>query len=85
MEEFIKEAKDASCDNETLTSYDKEWETKLWGREEGREEGKKIGIEETNIKIVKNMLKDNLSIEKIIKYTSLTEEEIKDIQNKEGL
>ena len=77
MEEFIKEAKDASCDNETLTSYDKEWETKLWGREEG--------IEETNIKIVKNMLKDNLPIEKIIKYTSLTEEEIKDIQNKEGL
>ena len=81
MEEFIKDAKDASRDNDTLTSYDKEWETKLWGREEGREEG----IKETKINIVKNMLKDNLPIEKIIKYTSLTEEEIKDIQSKEGL
>ena len=73
MEEFIKDAKDASRDNDTLTSYDKEWEMKLWGKEEG--------IEETKINIVKNMLKDNLPIEKIIKYTSLTEEDIKDIQN----
>ncbi len=80
MEEFIKEAKDASCDNETLTSYDKEWETKLWGREEGREEGKKIGIEETNIKIVKNMLNENLDLSLIERITGLTEEEIKDIQ-----
>ena len=73
MEEFIKDAKDASRDNDTLTSYDKEWETKLWGREEG--------IEETKINIVKNMLNENLDLSLIEKITGLTKEEIKDIQN----
>ena len=79
MEEFIKEAKDASCDNETLTSYDKEWETKLWGREEGREEG----IEETKINIVKNMLKKGMEISLISEITDLSEEDIENIKNKE--
>ena len=73
MEEFIKDAKDASRDNDTLTSYDKEWETKLWGKEEG--------IEETKINIVKNMLNENLDLSLIEKITGLTKEEIKDIQN----
>ena len=77
MEEFIKDAKDASRENDTLTSYDKEWETKLWGKEEGREEG----IEETKINIAKNMLNENLDLSLIERITGLTREEIKDIQN----
>lgn len=38
------------------------------GREEGREEGK--------LEIAKNMLKDNLPLEVIVKYTGLSKEEI---------
>ncbi len=79
MEEFIKDAKDASRENDTLTSYDKEWETKLWGREEGREEG----IEETKINIAKNMLKKGMEISLISEITDLSEEDIKDIKSKE--
>jgi predicted transposase/invertase (TIGR01784 family) len=43
------------------------------GREEGREEGGKKNAKETAGK----MLKDNVPIESIIKYTGLTEVEIK--------
>ena len=50
----------------------------LWndGREEGREEGKK----EEKINLAKEMLKDNESIEKIMKYTKLSKEEILKIE-----
>ena len=40
--------------------------------EEGREEGR----EEERIEIAKEMLKDNEPLEKIIKYSKLTKEEI---------
>ena len=45
------------------------------GREEGREEGGKKNAKETAGK----MLKDNVPIESIIKYTGLTEVEIKEL------
>ena len=45
--------------------------------EYGYEKGKKEGKKEEKIEIAKEMLKENESIEKIIKYTGLTKEEIK--------
>jgi len=54
------------------------------GRAEGLEEGTKIGIEQGSkqkeIEIAKNMLKDNISIDIIAKYTNLTEEEIENLK-----
>ena len=44
--------------------------------EEGREEGR----EEERIEIAKEMLKDNEPLEKIIKYSKLTKEEILKLQ-----
>ena len=59
-------------------SYD---EGKEEGREEGREEGIKQGIEQgaeqRNIAIAKSMLKDNLDISTISRYTGLSEEIIR--------
>ena len=75
MSEYIKDSIEASNDEEMLSSYDKEWETREWGIYEGYGKGK----EETEKEMVKNMLNDKLSIEKIMKYSGLTEEEIKKI------
>lgn len=52
------------------------------GIEKGIEQGIEKGIENRNIEIAKMMLQDHESIEKIMLYTSLTEEEIKAIRNK---
>ncbi len=45
-----------------------------------KEEGKNEAIKERNIEIAKNMLKEDESIEKIIKYTGLSEKEILDLK-----
>ena len=58
-------------------------------REEGIEKGKKIGVKEgikegeknKAIEIAKEMLKEGMEIEKIIKITGLTKEEMKEILN----
>lgn len=44
--------------------------------------GKEKGAEERNIEIAKKMINENESIDKIIKYTGLTEEEIDEINKK---
>ena len=53
------------------------------GLEEGREEGRKIGREEGLKKskedVAKNMLKENISIDFIMKITDLSYEEIKQL------
>ena len=71
----------AKFDNSMMMHFEKEK-----GIEEGIEKGKIIGIEEgkkkNTIKIVKNMLKSNLSIETIMEVTGLTKEEIEDIKTK---
>ena len=77
MEEFIEDAKDASRDEEMLCAYDKEWETRLWGKEEGLDEG----YDKARHEIVKKMLEDDVPIETISKYTKLSEEEILEIKN----
>jgi predicted transposase/invertase (TIGR01784 family) len=50
------------------------------GEARGKEEGKAIGKKENSLEIAKNMLKDKIPIETIIKYTSLTKEEIESLK-----
>ncbi|MEA3495543.1 MAG: hypothetical protein U9R42_05845, partial [Bacteroidota bacterium] len=40
------------------------------------------GKDERSIEIAKEMLKDNEAVEKIMKYTGLTEKEINELKNK---
>ncbi len=47
---------------------------------EGIKEGKEEGIKERNIAIAKNMLKDNLDIKTICKYTGLSKEEVESLK-----
>lgn len=47
------------------------------GIKEGKKEGKKEGERLKAIEIAKNMLKDKKDLKEIIKYTGLTEDEIK--------
>ena len=49
-------------------------------REEGIEEGKIEGLKEGKIEIAKNMLKDNVDINIISKYSGLSIDEIKDLK-----
>ena len=77
MEEFIEDAKDASRDEEMLCAYDKEWETRLWGKEEGLDEG----YDKARHEIVENMLKKNMDISLISEITKLSKEEILEIKN----
>ena len=49
-------------------------------QEEGRAEGLAEGINQRNIDIAKNMLKDNMSLEMISKYTGLSIDEINDLK-----
>ena len=57
---------------------------KAEGREEGKAEGKAEGISEgkneRNIEIARNMLKDNISVESISKYTDLSINEINSLK-----
>ena len=50
------------------------------GKEEGLKEGKELGSQQKAIEIAKNMLKDNLPLEVIEKYSGLTIEEIKKLR-----
>ena len=64
MNEYLREAEEVSFEEGFGEAYDKEWALK--------DEGKR----EEKIEIAKNMLKDNVDINLIKKYTNLTEEEI---------
>jgi predicted transposase/invertase (TIGR01784 family) len=50
-------------------------------KKEGIKEGIKEGKKEGKIETAKRMLLDNLSIEDVIKYTGLTESEVKALIN----
>ena len=50
---------------------------KKYGIEEGIKQGIEQGIEQRSIEIAKSMLKDNLDISTISRYTGLSLEEIK--------
>ena len=61
---------------EFMTLLERDREKLEEGRAEGREEGKK----EERINLAKEMLKDKEPIEKIMKYTKLSKEEILKIE-----
>ena len=46
----------------------------------GKNEGRKEGLQTRSIEIAKNLLNDHLDIDKIMKYTGLTKQEIKKLQ-----
>ena len=50
------------------------------GHEKGREEGRAEGRDERSIEIAREMLADNEAIDKIIRYTGLTETQIKELK-----
>ena len=54
-------------------------EGRMEGREEGRKEGRMEGIEEGKLGIARTMKADNEPIDKIIRYTQLTKEQIEKI------
>ena len=54
---------------------------KLHYKEEGKEEGQKIGENKKAIEIAKEMLLDNEPVEKIMKYSKLTKDEIERLRN----
>ena len=68
MDEYVKEAEEVSFEGGVGEAYDKEWSL----RDEGKRESKK--------EIAKNMLKDNIPVESISKYTSLSIDEIKNLK-----
>ena len=84
MDEYVKEAEEVSFEGGVGEAYDKEWALRdqgyrdglSQGKEEGRTQGLSQGKSERNIEIAKNMLKDNLSVDVISKYTELSIEEI---------
>ena len=92
MDEYVKEAEEVSFEGGVGEAYDKEWalrdqgyrdglsQGKAEGREEGKAEGISEGKNERNIEIARNMLKDNISVESISKYTSLSIDEIKNLK-----
>ena len=92
MEEYVKESIKASQDEEVIRLYDKELhleklrlseleEAREQGIEKGIEQGIEKGIEQEKIEIVKNMLKDEVDISVISKYTGLSKEEIERLKN----
>ena len=96
MDEYVKEAEEVSFEGGVGEAYDKEWalrdqgyrdglsqgkaEGKAEGREEGRAEGISQGKSERNTEIAKNMLKDNIPVESISKYTGLSIEEVNELR-----
>jgi predicted transposase YdaD len=79
---FTKEERDAYEDHlkwlrieaNTIRNYEQRGEAR------GREEGKAEGKEEEKIAMPKEMLLDGEVIEKIIKYTKLTKEQLESLR-----
>ena len=80
MEDYIKEAHDASYDDEIIGLYDKELHDKMM-YQTGIRNAKEEGINQRNIEISKNLLKSNVPVELISDCTGLTIEEIENIEH----
>lgn len=76
----IKVKNDASVEVEFMTLLERDREKIEEGRKEGRKEGIEEGKIEERLEIAKEMLRDNESIEKIMKYSKLTKEEILELK-----
>ena len=57
-------------------------DTFLRGKNEGFEAGMQQGIQQTKIETAKNMLKDNIDLETVIKYTELYRNVVQDLLEK---
>ena len=57
-------------------------DTFLRGKNEGFEAGMQQGIQQTKIETAKNMLKDNIDLETVIKYTELSRNVVLDLLEK---
>ena len=82
MEDYIRDAVNASGDEMLLEAYDKEWALTDLGKHEGFKEGIQEGIEQTQVQVVIDMLKENLDVDLISKVTKLSVEEINTIKEK---
>ena len=88
MDEYVKEAEEVSFEGGVGEAYDKEWALRdqgyrdglSQGKAEGKVEGKIEGFSQGKVEIAKNMLKDNIPVESISKYTSLSIDEIKNLK-----
>ena len=82
-EEYVKDAKRASMEDDIVGLYDKELHEEMLmitELEEARGKGFEAGKKESILETAKNMLKDNLDIEMISKYTELTKEEMNNLK-----
>lgn len=75
MAEYVKEAKEVSNDKKLIRCYNKELENDEL-RQMAVYNVEQRTIEDTKLKIAKNMLRDNISINMISKYTKLSKAEI---------
>ena len=80
MKEYMSDAIDASNDKNIREIYDKE----LLVQEAYKEEAFNEGAHKRELEIARNMLKDNLPIETISKYTNLTIDEINSLEDKKN-
>ena len=80
MEHYIDESVQVREDGSLGESYDHEVALMNSGYNSGVEKGIETGIEKRNIEIAKNLLKENIDINTIIKVTGLTKEEIENIE-----
>jgi len=76
MEDYIKDAVNASGDEILLEAYDKEWALTDLGKQEGFKEG----FEEAKTEIVCNMLRKNMDVNLISEITGLSTDEINNIK-----
>ena len=83
MEDYIKDATEASLDEELLVSYDKEKALYELGTSEGEKigfkKGEKSGYDKKSKEIAKNLLKEGIDVEIISKTTGLSKEIINSI------
>ena len=70
--------KSTEVENMLLTEYDYDTDIAVQ-RQEAYEDGLEQGSQQKAIETAKNMLKDNLDIQTILKYTGLSIEEIKSL------
>ena len=87
MEEYVKEAKRASTNDEIVGLYDKELheeKLRITELEEARDEGEKKGItigkKKGIIETAKNMLKKKIDIDLITECTGLSKKEINNLK-----
>ena len=80
MEEYVKDATDASQDEEIIGLYDKEAHLEMLRLSE-IEEAKEKGIEQERISIAKNLLNNNVGVDIIISSTGLSKEEIENLKS----